>query len=192
MSLFRVLEHREKPKRVVSSGSRSRQSHFACRLVEIQISSKPRVMQLYRNPDPGQATWYAVAAGSKSRPSHLVCGCIGIQISAKALGVRLHRDPDLGQAALCAVGSRYRSGQRLPIRRHRTFRPNGGSPGAHVARNSIHSNVIDFVVVAARNRAFEPRCVSAPSRQKKRDGTGMPSRLAACRGCGFRAIRTAR
>ena len=46
MSFRRVLEHRETPKRVVSSSSRTHQSHLVCRFVEFQSSTKPQVMQL--------------------------------------------------------------------------------------------------------------------------------------------------
>ena len=90
VSFHRAPEPGEKPKCVVSSRSRPRQSHFACRFVEIQTSTMPlcvpfrrgQGMQLYRNPNLGEATRPVVALGSRSRQSHFACGCIEIQIAA--------------------------------------------------------------------------------------------------------------
>jgi hypothetical protein len=80
--------------------------------------------------------------------------------------------------------------------RHLTLKvssPNCGSPGAHVARPAIHSEVIGFCCRGgAESRVRAAARFRDVTTKTDRDGTGMPSRLAACRGSGFRAIRTAR
>jgi len=109
MSIPRVLEHRETPEHVVSSGSGTPGNAQACRFVGFQNPPKPLGMPFRRVPEPDQATSHAVVSKSRTRPSHMASGCTRIQIATKPLCVPFRRDPDPGQATLGVV-SYYASG----------------------------------------------------------------------------------